>query len=304
MHHLYPSLRRALALPVALALGAPFQVIGAQATGPTLAVAADTSMRQLIKLRDGSSVLGRITQSWGDSARVESMAGVLMLRLASVSSVKLVRATSIHDGAYWPDDPNATRLFFAPTGRMLKKGEGYIANHWLFLMDGYKGVTDRFTLGGAMSLIPSDDFLKNNVYFISPKVAITQSERVNTAAGVWMGTAPFVNDATDDLTTFGIAYGVATLGGDNGAFTFGGGYGFAEGKLARNPMLMVGGTKRLSRRVAFVSENWLFPNTDNPVVSAGIRTIGDNVSWDFGFITVLGTSDTVLAPWVGVAWKF
>lgn len=298
------SPRSAFAVLIALTLGAPCRVIGAQSTGPTLTVAADTSMRQFIKLRDGSSVLGRITQSWGDSARVESGAGVFMLRLASVSSVTLVRATSIHDGAYWPDDPNATRLFFAPTGRMLKKGEGYMANHWLFLMDGYKGVTDRFTLGGAMSLLPTEDFLKNNVYFISPKVAITQSERVNTAAGVWVGTAPFVNDATNDITTFGIAYGVATWGGDNGAFTLGGGYGFAQGKLARNPLLMAGGTKRLSRRVAFVSENWLVPNTDRPVASAGIRTIGENLSWDFGFFSVLGADGFIPIPWLGVAWKF
>lgn len=296
--------RLALAFACVLGAATPYAVVAAQSAGPTLTVAADTSMRQLITLRDGSSVLGRITQSWGDSARVESMAGVLMLRLASVASVRLVRASSIHDGRYWPDDPNATRLFFAPTGRMLKKGEGYLANHWLFLMDGYKGITDRFTLGGAMSLMPTDDFLKNNVYFISPKVAITQSARVNTAAGVWMGTAPFVNDETNDLTTFGIAYGVATWGGDDGAFTLGGGYGFAEGKLARNPMLMVGGTNRLSRRVAFVSENWLMPNTDRPVVSAGIRTIGDNVSWDFAFFSVLGGDGFIPIPWLGVAWKF
>lgn len=297
---------RHLALAFACLLGAatPIAKAPAQSPAPTLAVASDTSLRQLIKLRDGSSVLGRITQSWGDSARVESLAGVLMLRRASVTSVRLVKASSIHDGVYWPDDPNATRLFFAPTGRMLKKGEGYVADHWIFLMDGYRGITDRFTLGGAMSLIPSDDFLKNNVYFISPKVAITQSERLNTAAGVWMGTAPFANSATNDINTFGIAYGVATWGGENGAFTMGGGYGFAQGKLARNPMLMVGGTNRLSRRISFVSENWLFPNTDHPVVSAGLRTIGENVSWDFGFFTVAGGGMLVPIPWIGAAWKF
>ncbi|MDP1890445.1 MAG: hypothetical protein Q8K55_06085 [Gemmatimonadaceae bacterium] len=277
----------------------------AQTPGPALAVAADTSQRQLIKLRDGSTVLGRITHSWGDSARVESMAGTLTVRRMNVASVKVIPASSIHDGVYWPEDPNATRLFFGPTARMLKKGEGYIANHWLFFMDGYGGVTDRFTLGGAMSLFPTDNFLKDNAYFLSPKVAITQGERFNTAAGVWIGGAPF-NDEVDGENTFGIAYGVATWGGLNGAFTLGGGYGFAEGKLARNPMLMVGGTKRLSRRLSFVTENWIFPNVeDHPLVSAGLRTIGESVSWDFGFVTVMGTgTGTRFVPWLGAAWKF
>ena len=276
----------------------------AQPASPVLAVAADTSQRQLIRLRDGSTVLGRITHSWGDSARVESMAGTFVVRRANVASVKVVPASSIHDGRYWPDDPNATRLFFGPTARMLKKGEGYIANHWLFFMDGYGGVTDRFTLGGAMSLFPSDNFLKNNVYFLSPKIGITQGERLNTAAGVWIGGAPF-SDELGSVNSFGIAYGVATWGGLDGAFTLGGGYGFAEGKLARNPMLMVGGTRRLSRRFTFVTESWLFPNIEQPLVSVGLRTHGEGLSWDFGAVTVLGTGEgTIVVPWFGAAWKF
>ncbi len=276
----------------------------AQPAGPVLAVAADTSQRQLIKLRDGSTVLGRITQSWGDSARVESMAGTFVVRRVNVASVKVVSASSIHDGVYWPDDPNATRLFFGPTARMLKQGEGYIANHWLFFMDGHGGVTDRFTLGGGMSLLPSDNFLKDNAYFLSPKIGITQGERLSTAVGVWLGGAPF-NDDVDGDFTFGIAYGVATWGGPEGAFTLGGGYGFAEGKLARNPMVMAGGTRRLSKRLSFVTENWIFPNVeDHPLISLGLRTVGENVSWDFGAVTVLGTSETVFVPWFGASWKF
>ena len=296
---------RLLLLACALVTAALPPRVAAQPAGPVLTVAADTSQRQLIKLRDGSTVLGRITQSWGDSARVESMAGTLTVRRMNVASVKVIPASSIHGGAYWPEDPNATRLFFGPTARMLKKGEGYIANHWLFFMDGYGGVTDRFTLGGGMSLFPTDNFLQDNAYFLSPKIGITQGERFNTAAGVWVGGAPF-NDEVEGDFTFGIAYGVATWGGPEGAFTLGGGYGFAEGKLARSPMVMAGGTKRLSKRLAFVTENWIFPNVeDHPLVSAGLRTIGETMSWDFGLITVMGTGEgTVLVPWFGASWKF
>jgi hypothetical protein len=134
-------------------------------------------------------------------------------------------------------------------------------------------------------------------------VAITQSDRFNTAVGVWAGTAPF-SDALGSVNTFGIAYGVATWGRPDGALTLGGGYGFAEGKVARNPVVMLGGTRRLSRRVSFVTENWIFPNVDYPLVSAGLRLIGENVSWDLGMITVLGTSSTIPVPWIGAAWKF
>ena len=279
-------------------------VLGAQSPAPALPVAADSSLRQLITLRDGSTILGRITQSWGDSARLESSAGTMILRRASVASVKTIPASSIHDGVYWPEDPNATRLFFAPTARMLKKGEGYVANHWLFFMDGYGGITDRFTLGGTMTLFPTDNFLKNNAYFISPKIGVTQGESFNTAVGAWIGGAPFSSDA-GAVNTFGIAYGVATWGGPDASLTLGGGYGFAEGKMARNPMAMIGGTRRLSRHVAFVTENWIAPNEQqHPLVSAGIRILGEKVTWDLGAVTVLGTSSTVFVPWIGAAWKF
>lgn len=295
-------LRMCSAALIALGVSAPTQRVDAQSAPPTLEVLSDTSMRQLLKLRDGSVILGRIAQSWGDSARVESMAGVLILRQSNVSSVTNVLSSSIHDGVYWPDDPNMTRLFFAPTGRTLKKGEGYFANHWLFLMDGYTGVTDRLTLGGAMTLFPSDNFLKNNVYFISPKFAITRSERFHSAVGVFAGMAPFVDEVGSN-NSFGIAYGVATWGGENGGVTVGTGFGFAEGKMARNPMVMVGGTRRVSKHVAFVTENWLFPNVDNPITTLGISTVSDKMSWDLGFVTVLGVGVIVPVPWIGVAWK-
>lgn len=299
-----PVLRVGLTFGImGIALGAPTLSFGQQ-QGPVLAAASDTTVRQLIQLRDGSTVLGRITQSWGDSARVETLAGVLVIRRTDVTALRDVALSSIHNGVYWPDDPNATRLFFAPTARMLRKGEGYLANHWLFLMDGHWGITDRFTMGGAMTLVPTTDFLKNNAYFLSPKISITQSEHLHTAAGVWIGAAPFSSDG-NAVNSFGIAYGVATWGTRDAAITLGSGYGFAEGKLARNPLVMVGGTKRLSKRWALVTENWVFPNVeDHPIVSLGFRGIGESISWDFGLVTILGTDAFIPIPWFGASWKF
>lgn len=292
----------ALRLGAALVVAAmPFT---AHAQTPVFSVVSDTATRQLITLRDGSTIIGRITHNWGDSARVESTAGTFVVRLASVRAVQFVRASSIHDGVYWPDDPNATRLFFSPTGRMLKKGEGYVANHWVLFLDGYVGLSDRFTLGGTMTLFPTSNFLKDNAYFVSPKLGIAQGERFNAAVGAWIGGAPFSSEA-GAVNTFGIAYGVATWGGLDGAFTLGTGYGVAEGKMARNPMLMVGGTRRISRRFAFVTENWIFPNaTEHPLVTFGLRSIGNGVSWDLAGMTVLGSGGTYVVPWLGAAWKF
>ena len=263
----------------------------------------DSNTRQIVQLRDGSTLVGRITESWGDSARFESLSGRITLRRADVTSVRTVPSSSIRNGRYWADDPNATRLFFAPTGRTLAKGEGYYSNHWIFLSDAHVGITDRFTLGGAMTMIPSGDFIKNNIYFISPKYAIEQSERLNIAAGAFIGVAPFFDNAINN--TFGIAYGVATWGTPDASLTLGGGYCFAGGRMADSPMAMLGVTKRLSRGWSFVSENWLFPNTNRPLVSYGLRSVGERTAWDVGFVTILGEEGIVPGvPWLGLTWKF
>jgi hypothetical protein len=158
-----------------------------------------------------------------------------------------------------------------------------------------------------MTLFPSDNFLKNNLYFISPKVGVYQSEKTNVAAGVFAGIAPFFKDdfGEDSENTFGIVYGVATFGDDDGSLSVGTGYGYAGGRMADNPMLMVGFNKRITRRLALVSENWLFPNTDRPLVSYGVRTIGERLAWDFGFITVLGKDGLVPGvPWIGLTYRY
>lgn len=279
------------------------------ATGPLAGQAApipapgDSGTRHIVKLRDGSTLVGRIVESWGDSARFESLTGRVTLRRADVTAVRTVRSSAIHNGKYWPDDPSATRLFFAPTGRTLAKGDGYYSNHWIFLSDVHYGVSDRFTLGGAMTMFPTENFLKDNVYFISPKLAVKQSDRLNVAVGAFVGVAPFFEDATEN--SFGIAYGVATWGGPDASLTLGGGYGFAAGKAAESPMVILGFTKRVSSGWSFVSENWLFPETNHPLVSYGFRSVGERLAWDLGFVTLLGEDGLFPGvPWVGLTWKF
>lgn len=53
-------------------------------------------------------------------------------------------------------------------------------------------------------------------------------------------------------------------------------------------MIMVGGEARLSRRISFVTENWVFPGVDNPLISYGIRLFGEKLSVDLALINLIG----------------
>jgi hypothetical protein len=56
-------------------------------------------------------------------------------------------------------------------------------------------------------------------------------------------------------------------------------------------MVMVGGEQRLSHRFAIVSENWIFPEVDNPLVSLGIRFFGEKLAVDLALINFIGETE-------------
>src|SRR5262249_27602500 len=89
---------------------------------------ADSIIRQIIRTRDGSTFIGRVVSEDSASVRIETNGSVLTIARANLSSIETVHASDVHDGEYWFPDPNRTRLFFAPTARMLDEGEGYYMN--------------------------------------------------------------------------------------------------------------------------------------------------------------------------------
>ncbi|MFN2400702.1 MAG: hypothetical protein ABR543_19005 [Gemmatimonadaceae bacterium] len=240
----------------------------------------DTANVQILKTRDGSTLIGRVTKVATDTIHFQSNMGPLKVARANIAELREVPASRIKNGKLWLEDPNATRLFLAPTGRMLGKGEGYFSSHYLFFLGGAAGVTDNFTIGGGLSVFPADDFT-DNILYLTPKVGIVSKDRINVALGALIGFAGF-----DDGGSFGIGYGVATLGSRDHSLTGGVGLGYADADFADDPMFMFGGQTRISRRAALVTENYYVPSSDGPVVSYGVRFFGERMAVDLAFINV------------------
>ena len=93
---------------------------------------ADSTLTHLLRTRDGATMLGRLVGESVDSIRFQTTGGMLLLARTSIAELRRIDPWNVHHGEYWPADPHATRLFFAPTGRMLKKGEAYFSDMWLF----------------------------------------------------------------------------------------------------------------------------------------------------------------------------
>jgi hypothetical protein len=200
----------------------------------------------------------------------------------------------MRDGRVWPRDPNLTRLFFGPTARMLGQGEGYLGAFELFLPFVSYGVSDFFTVAGGTPFIPTEEIV-GRIWYLAPKFGANVTPRTAVAAGV----LAFVDLGTDDdIDPLGIAYGVATQGGEDRAVTLGIGWGFAGSDVENRPVFLAGGEYRASPRVKLLSENYLItyreevyrlPST-TPVeetkilamLSGGVRFIGERLSADAG----------------------
>jgi len=246
----------------------------------------DSTHVQVITTVDKSSNVGRIVKIGENEIVFKAEFGTIVIPIDKIKDIKEIPATAIKDGVYWFPNSNATRLYFSPTAFSLKKGDGYFADYYLFFPGFAYGITDNFTIGGGMSLIPGVD-PADQIFYFTPKIGIKAAEKFCLAAGALILKVPDFDDE-EDSPVAGILYGVGTFGEPDGSFTLGLGYGFVDNDFADKPFVLIGGEKRLSRRVGFVTENLIFPGIDNPIVSYGIRFFGEKLSVDLALWNTLG----------------
>ncbi len=73
-------------------------------------------------------------------------------------------------------------------------------------------------------------------------------------------------------------------------------------KTERSPVAMLGGERRLSRRVKFISENYIF--NGGGIASVGVRFLGERLSADLGVFAPVGVDEFVVLPVVNFVWTF
>jgi hypothetical protein len=224
-----------------------------------------------VKLRDGSVLVGTIVSDQRDRLVIKTISGAdVTMNRDQVESIQQTAGTSV-GGEFWIDDVVASKLFLGPTGRALKRGEGYFAIDSLLVPVFQVGVTDRFSIGlGA----PFWGLVKTT--WVTPKFQVYRNEKTAISAGVLHLFVP-------DFGLGGFGYVVATRGTADGSVTFGGGmlYGHDDDHNAAGiPMFTVGGDRRLSRRTKFVTENYIF--REGVIATAGARFIGQTTSFEIG----------------------
>lgn len=247
----------------------------------------DSSVVQVVKLTDGSTLIGRFADVAGEPLTFQTEGGPIAIRRISIREVREVRRSAVRQGKVWQDDPNPTRLYFGPTARSLPKGEADFSNTYLFFLSGAVGVGSNIQLGGGFSVFPSDDF-SDNVFYLTAKFGIRPHENVNLAVGGLLGqVGGFGSDlGGGDGEGVGAFYGVGTFGTADHALTTGLIFPYASGDLGNDPIFLAGAETRLARNLKFVTENYISTGGSNDIegiVSYGVRLFGEKMSISLAF---------------------
>lgn len=246
---------------------------------------------QELRLADGSLLYGRVEQIADSSFEFRTLGGeVLQVARERVQVLRIVKG-AIVSGEFRPRDPNATRLFFAPTARALEKGEGYLGIYEFLMPFAQAGLSDRVSLGGGTPLIFG--LGGHRPFWITPKIQVVRTTDTQAAIGALHLFGP-------EGESVGIAYGVVTRGTRDNALTVGVGRTYASGSRGTT-LVMVGGERRLTRTRKFVTENYV--SQDVRIASGGMRFMGDKFTCDVGLGVILG-DHLYTFPVLNFAWKF
>ena len=244
---------------------------------------------QRLTLTDGSQVYGRVESVDPETIVFRSVVGVVLTApRASIADLRIVEGRIVA-GEFLPADSHNTRLMFAPTARSLQRGDGYFGVYYV-LPFVQVGVTDRLSVGGGTPLVFGGG--GGRPFWFTPKLQVVGRPTVQAAVGV------IHISGVDDLNA-GIAYAVATFGPEDAAASVGLGYAYSEGD--RTAIVMVGGDRRQSRRIKWITENWFFPG--GGFVSGGVRFIGERLTADVSLVVPL-VEETFAAPVVSFSWSF
>ncbi len=287
---------------------------------PERAPVAVTAEFVTLRMKDGSSLRARIVDQSDERLRIVTAEGVAM----EIARASVDRVETEGDGeeAPRPSDSNCTRLLFSPTGRPLARGEGYFSDHYVVFPGVTYGITDNLSIGAGTSVIPGLG-LSEQLLYVSPRFGKQFTDKVAVSAGILYARE---GDAGPE-GQLGMGFAMATFGRPERSLTLGAGVartvheeyyteevngewrGDFRYEAAYTPTVMVGGTARLSPRIALVSENWLilgegFKLSEQPF-AVGVRFLGDRLTADVGMVLVGEViEEGYPIPWLSVTYHF
>lgn len=267
----------------------------------------DTINYYSIFLNDGTVLIGRILSQRGNHFNLKSASlGEVRVPASGINEIRCLNLEEISSSDLYKNE-HASRYFYAPSSIPMQKGEGYFQDIYLVFVSANYSITNHLIVGGGFTILPGVN-INEQAYFVNMKAAYPWSDKLYVGGG-----GLFFNVGAAN-TNIAIGYGVITYGSLDHNATFGLGYGFESGNLMNSPVVTVCGMTRLSKRIAFMTENWMFTVTYTNetemeiapgnivftdeeitetfyVLSYGLRFFSHKISVDLAFINIPNTGE-------------
>jgi hypothetical protein len=281
----------------------------------------------VVTLSDGGRLVGTIVREDDATLILRTTSGLeLPLARSTILKVDLASTSaptpqaSPAPGAADLSDPNDTRLLFAPTGRPLGKGDGYLSDHYVIFPGLAYGLTDHVSVSGGVSIVPGLS-LNEQVFYVSSTVGWRFKNKTAFSLGGLYATGSEGNDAG------ALLFGVGSFGSSDRSLSLGLGlaatrneeyyYDENDNYLRTEhqwtprdaPIVMLGGTFRVGKRLSLVTESWLLLGKDfrlsEQPFGLAVRFFGERLSVDLGVVLVADVIEEGFPiPWLSFSYHF
>jgi len=259
-----------------------------------------------VTLKDGSELHGELIQKTEDQIVIKTTTmGEITISASNIDKIQETVAADYKKGKYRFPNPSYSKYLWGPTGRNLKKGDGYYQNVLILFNSAQYGITDWFSIGAGFEGIST--FKGQPIFFLMPKFGYEFFKNFSAGISYLYGNAAFAIEESG-FSGIGVIYGTVTYGNLDYNGTVGFGWAHAEGSMTNDPLITVSGMARVSRSLALVTENYLVPaDPYYAVFSYGLRILGERSSFDISFLNskdIAKVFPVGLPVWISYSFHF
>ena len=266
------------------------------------AFTGETGKIYQISLLDGSSITGRLVLITDQEFVIQSASmGEIRLMKTNIKSMSFVSDTDIKKSGIWFQNPNPSKYLLGNSAIPMEKKTGYYQNTWIFINTFSYAFTKNFSISAGFEIF---SILAEGegpyAFYINPKMSFKVANNFYLGGNILYANTIKTVEEFGGLATIN---GFGTYGNKNNNITGALGWGWADGVFSPRPLIVISGMTRASKRIAFVTENWLVPNIDDGgyygVISYGIRFLGEKTSIDLAFVNNRDIAEEVI---IGIPW--
>ncbi len=266
-------------------------------------ITGEVSKTYMVTLNDGSTISGTLVSITDNEVVIQSgTIGEVRLQKANIKTMTEVSSFNEKKSGIWFTNPNPTKYLLGNSAIPLEKKSGYYQNTWIFVSTFSYGITKNISISAGFEIL---SILAGGegpyAFFINPKASFKIANNFYAGANILYANTIRTVEEFGGLATMN---GFATYGNKNNNVTCGIGFGWADGEFSTKPVIVVSGMARASKRIGFVSENWIVPGVNEDggyygIYSYGIRFLGEKTSIDLAFLNNPDIASEII---IGIPW--